>query len=97
MTKSYEIKFTKNAEKEYKKLKKNEQALSKIKSLLESISQTPDYGIGHPERLKGYGEKLIYSRHINEKDRLTYEILKNSSGEISFIHILAFIGHYDDR
>lgn len=97
MTKTHLIKFTKIAQKEYEKLRKNESAIGKIKSLLESISNTPDYGIGHPERLKGYGDRLIYSRHINLKDRLTYEILEDEEGEVLFVNILAFIGHYDDH
>ena len=97
MTKTYVIKFSKRAEKDYEKLKKNKRVLEKIKSLLQSIKVTPDYGIGHPEQLKSFGERQIFSRHVNDKDRLTYEILKDSSGEISFIQILAFKGHYDDH
>jgi len=33
----------------------------KIRKLLESIEEKYDYGIGKPERLKGYGERIIYS------------------------------------
>ena len=93
-----QIRFEPKAEKVYKKLLRNDkQVIAKIKSLLESIRDDGyDAGLGHPERLKGYEERWIYSRHINEKDRLTYEIVERDDGELLCI-ILTFKGHYDDH
>lgn len=97
MTKPHTIKFLPKAAKVYESLRKDKQTISKIQSLLESISEKYDEGIGKPERLKGFGDRLVYSRHINQKDRITYEAFKEEDGEVSYVSILTFKGHYDDH
>jgi toxin YoeB len=49
----------------------------KIFELECSILESPESGIGKPERLRGFGDRIIYSRRIDEKNRLIYEILKH--------------------
>lgn len=86
------------AEQDYKFfLKKDRRAIEKIQKLLESIEEKYDYGVGKPERLKGYKERFIYSRRIDEKNRLLYEVSLTSKQEIISITILRLKGHYDDR
>lgn len=97
MTKPHTIKFLPKAAEVYESLRKDKQTISKIQSLLESISEKYDEGIGKPERLKGFGDRLVYSRHINQKDRITYEAFKEEDGEVSYVSILTFKGHYDDH
>lgn len=48
-------------------------------------------GIGSPEQLKG-DKSGCFSRRINEKDRLVYQVL---SGDI--VEIISCKGHYDDK
>ena len=44
----------------------------KLNELLKDVLRNPTGGIGHPEQLKG--EEQLWSRRINEKDRLVYEV-----------------------
>ena len=46
-------------------------------------------GIGHPEQLKG--EEVLWSRRINEKDRLVYEVHEDE------VVIRQCRGHYGDK
>ena len=52
----------------------------------------PTTGIGKPEKLK-YKNEVIWSRQINKKDRLVYEII---DFEIVVI-IISALGHYGDK
>lgn len=66
----------------------DKRTLKKINSLIKSIERDgPLKGEGHPEPLK---YRPGYSRTINEKDRLVYDI---ENGEIV---ILSCRHHYDD-
>lgn len=65
----------------------------KINRLILDIMEHPETGIGKPERLKGYGELQYYSRRIDEKNRLIYEIIPHDET----IAFLSCKGHYDDN
>ena len=93
MTVSDKIVFDNEAAKEYKDFRKNKRILDKICILLKSISEQYDYGIGKPERLKGYEGRFVYSRRIDDKNRIIYEVIKDDNQEISSIIIKAFKGH----
>lgn len=68
----------------------NIKTLKKINKLLKSIQREPFKGIGQPEPLKGkYAGK--WSRRINEKDRLVYEVIDD------MITIGQCKGHYEDK
>ncbi len=83
------ISFAKNAWEEYLYWQSHDKkALKKINSLLKDIQRTPFDGEGKPERLRGTAN---WSRRINEKDRLVYEI----SDEM--IIVKQCKGHYDDK
>ena len=63
--------------------------LKKINELLEDIRRNGAMkGIGKPERLR---YRPGYSRRIDEKNRLVYEI-----DELQNIKIISCRGHYDD-
>lgn len=62
--------------------------LKKIRKLLENIQQTPFEVIRKPEQLK-YDWIGYWSRRINHKHRLIYEVHNNKI----LIHSLK--GHYD--
>jgi len=61
--------------------------LKKIKSLLESILETPFSGIGKPEQLK-YELSGKWSRRITQSDRLIYQIVGDT------VYIFSLKGHY---
>lgn len=82
--------FAENAWEEYLYWQtQDRKTLKKINSLLKDIIRHPFDGEGKPEPLKG--EDNLWSRRINERDRLVYEI---SEGEI---FILQCKGHYNDK
>lgn len=89
-----QIEWTKNAIKEYQSLRNNQRIISKIKSLIASIEAKYDDGIGKPERLKWYNERVLYSRRIDEKNRIVYEVFLDDKKLCEKIHILQVIGHY---
>jgi toxin YoeB len=51
----------------------NPKVIEKINVILESILADPEKGIGKPEKLK-YELSGLWSRRINQKDRLAYQI-----------------------
>ncbi len=62
--------------------------LKKIKSLLESIQETPFEGVGKPEGLK-HNLSGLWSRRIDRGNRLIYKVTSD------VIYILSCRGHYD--
>lgn len=65
----------------------DKKTLKKINSLLKNIQTEPFTGEGKPEPLKG-GK---WSRCINDKDRLVYEVIEEG------IIVTQCKGHYDDK
>lgn len=91
------INWDKQAKEDFHFFSKNERIRKKIKNLIESIEKNYAEGLGKPERLKGYKERLIYSRKIDEKNRLIYEAIQADNKQIISITILALRGHYSDK
>lgn len=69
---------------------KDKGTLKKINALLKAIQREPFTGEGKPEPLKGE-QSGKWSRRINDKDRLVYEV---SNGTVIVIQCK---GHYDDK
>jgi toxin YoeB len=84
--------ITKDAEFDLLKHKKagQKKLINKISELVVDISKTPRKGIGKPEQLK-HKENETWSRKIDDKHRIVYEISENE------ILILSFWGHYSDK
>ena len=61
----------------------------KLNALLKDVLRNPTDGIGHPEQLKD--RVNTWSRHVNEKDRLVYEIHGDE------ILVKQCRGHYGDK
>ena len=64
------------------------QMLSRVVLLLDGVLVEPRMGIGKPERLKHYNSREVWSRRIDKKNRLVYEIQGDE------ITILSIFGHY---
>lgn len=89
------IELTKKAEEHYKKLIKSGQkkVLKKVVQIFEELETHPREGIGNPERLKHQGEREVWSREIDKKNRLVYIIEE----EQVIIFVISLLGHYDDK
>jgi len=84
------IEFTADAWDDYEYWEKQDKkTLRKIKRLIKELQRHPETGEGHPERLK---EDLsgVWSRHINQKDRMLYRINEDS---VSLVQLRT---HYSD-
>ena len=90
----YLIKYSKRALLDLKAIKKSGRKLDmkKIQALILELEENPRIGLGSPEQLKHYDGE-IWSRSINKKDRLVYEIFES---EIS-ITVIQTLGHYNDK
>lgn len=86
----YKILIHQNAHEDLQWFRKNDKN-SYIKSfdLLREISVNPREGTGKPERLK-YFENEVYSRRVNQKDRIVYTIYEH----VGEIDITSCRGHY---
>lgn len=90
----YSIAISKEARADLLKIKKSGQKkdLSKIEKIFLELEIHPATGIGKPEKLK-YKEVNIWSRQINKKDRLIYEIIDHKVVVI----VISASGHYNDK
>ncbi len=89
----YRLIFYKEAVKdiEYWKKAGDKQAIKKIDEILEVLERDPCSPTpGQPEELK-YAKG--YSRRINKKDRITYDINEEKKEVVVF----RLRGHYDDK
>jgi toxin YoeB len=69
----YRLEITENAKKDLQKHRKtgNKAVLNKIDKIYKELKEHPYTGIGKPEPLK-HDLKGLWSRKINQKDRLIY-------------------------
>ncbi len=90
----YKLRFTLDAVKDIERHKKSgdKKLLQKIEVLLKELRTHPKTGTGQPEKLK-YDLEGFYSRRINRKHRLVYEIQE----EIITVVVISAYGHYGDK
>ena len=90
---AYRLVFFKDAIKDidYWKRSGNKQAINKIDKIIEVLKENPHSpSPGEPEALK---YTAGYSRRINKKDRITYDINEATREVVIF----RMRGHYDDK
>ena len=90
----YTIEISKEALADLSKIKKSgkKTAILRIEKIFLELEIHPTIGIGKPEKLK-YKNENVWSRQINKKDRLVYEIIDH---EVIVI-IISALGHYNDK
>lgn len=89
----YTLTFSETAKSDIEYLKRAEpKAYEKLITLLEELREHPMTGICKP-KLLSKNRKGQWSRRINKKHRLIYEI----KGSIICVYILSARGHYDDK
>ena len=84
-----EIVFTKQAAKDFEKIKANPTLLKKVRSLLELIENNPFTNPPSYEKLVGI--ENTYSRRINIQHRLVYQVLS----DINTVKIIRMWTHYE--
>ena len=67
--------------------------IKKIASFLRELQEEPTQGTGQVERLKYYGEHSVWSRRIDQKHRLVYEVFE----EEKRVELLSAYGHYSSE
>ena len=65
-------------------------SLKKLNIILEELEIHPQTGTGNPEQLK-YNLSGFWSRRINKKDRLIYEIIEEPE---NLVVVVSALGHY---
>ena len=90
----YIIQLSKRALSDLQTIKKSGRKLDmkKLEILLLELEIHPKTGTGSPEKLRYYDGE-VWSREVNKKDRLVYEIFEKDL----LVIVIQSIGHYDDR
>jgi toxin YoeB len=90
---SYTIIFEKRALQDIKLLTTSSRKsdVMKLKQILEELKLHPTTGIGNPEKLK-HNLSRYWSRRLNKKDRLIYEIIEEPD---RMVVVVSALGHYD--
>ncbi|NBC07880.1 MAG: Txe/YoeB family addiction module toxin [Bacteroidetes bacterium] len=91
---TYSLRLTLDALKDIEKHKKSgdKKLLQKIEVLLHELQKHPRTGTGQPEQLK-HGLEGFWSRRINKKHRLVYEI----EDEIVTVIVVSAYSHYGGK
>ncbi len=88
----YQLFFEEDALSDIRKMRKagKRADLSRLDTILEELKSTPTTGTGKPEPLK-HQLSGFWSRRINKKDRLVYEIIEEPE---KMVVIVSALGHY---
>lgn len=88
----YRIVFEKKALEDIKKITRSgkKSDVKKLDQILEELKKHPTFGIGSPEQLK-HQLSGFWSRRINKKDRLIYQIIEEPN---KLIVVVSALGHY---
>ena len=91
---SYKLRISSIALKDIKRHKKsgNKKILEKVSILLEELKEHPRTGTGQPEKLK-HDLEGFYSRRINKKHRLIYEIEE----DVITVIVVSAYSHYGNK
>ena len=89
----FRIKVETKAKKDFDKIYKsgNKAVIKKLSKIIKELSYHPYTGTGSPEQLK-HNLAGFWSRRLNKKDRLIYEIIERSE---NLVVIISALGHYE--
>ncbi len=90
----YHVDLADQAKEDFRKIKKSgdNKSIKRLERIVEELSEEPTKGIGEPEQLK-YKLSGMWSRKINMKDRIIYEI----NDDTITVLVLSALGHYSDK
>ena len=89
----FRIEVEKKARKDFEKIYSsgNKADMKKLEDIIAELAEHPVYGIGNPEQLK-YNLGGYWSRRINKKDRIIYEIIEEPE---RLVVVISALGHYN--
>ena len=89
---NYRIIFEKIAKNDIDLIKKSgdKASLKKLNQILNELEIHPQTGTGNPEQLK-YNLSGFWSRRLNKKDRLIYQIIEEPE---NLVVVVSALGHY---
>ena len=89
----FRIEVEKKARKDFQKIYSsgNKADIKKLEKIIVELAQHPTTGIGNPEQLK-YDLTDYWSRHINKKDKIIYEIIEEPE---HLVVVVSALGHYN--
>ena len=81
-----------SAKEDFAKIRKsgNKATIKKLENIILELSEHPTSGIGNPEQLK-HSLSGYWSRRLNQKDRLIYEIIEQPE---QLVVVVSALGHY---
>jgi toxin YoeB len=90
---SYTVIIQKLADSHIQKINKSgdRASIKRLKQIVEELETHPQTGIGNPEPLKHHLSGF-WSRRINQKDRLIYEIIEEPD---NLVVVVSALGHYE--
>lgn len=88
----FRIKVEYSAKKDFEKIYKSgdKASIKKLENIVKELEIHPKTGIGNPEMLK-HSLSGYWSRRINSKDRLIYQIIEEPE---KMVVIISALGHY---
>ncbi len=88
----YFVDITEKATKDILKIEKagKKTDINKLNKIILELATTPHKGIGNPEQLK-HNLSGFWSRRINKKDRLIYQIIDEPD---NLVVVISALGHY---
>jgi toxin YoeB len=88
----YQVVFNEVSDNHLMKIQKSgdKASLKKLQKILDELQIHPKTGIGNPEQLKN-NLSGFWSRRINKKDRLIYEIIEEPD---KLVVVVSALGHY---
>ncbi|RRO20263.1 Txe/YoeB family addiction module toxin [Flavobacteriaceae bacterium 14752] len=89
----FEIILKPKAQKDFSRIEKSGQKslIKKLEKMVIELSEHPKTGSGKPEKLK-FELSGLWSRRLNKKDRLIYEIIEEPDKQVV---VISALGHYE--
>ncbi len=89
----FEIVLKPKAQKDFSRIEKSGQkpVIKKLEKMVLELSEHPKTGSGKPEKLK-FELSGLWSRRLNKKDRLIYEIIEKPDKKVV---VISALGHYE--
>ncbi len=88
----FRLEVDRNAKVEFEKIYKSGEkaSIKKLEKIILELQEHPTIGTGNPEQLKN-NLSGFWSRRINKKDRLIYQIIEEPE---NLVVVVSALGHY---
>ena len=88
----FRLEVDRNAKVEFEKIYKSGEkaSIKKLEKIILELQEHPTIGTGNPEQLKN-NLSGFWSRRINKKDRLIYQIIEEPE---NLVVVISALGHY---